>query len=181
MKNIIFMIAAFLLFASAAFGQETVTTPKPIVQKPQPSGIDVRVAEQTPDFSGTWTLNRTTSKLNDQFGAAPTYIKVVQAANDLDVERHSSMQGDDVTVKDKFTLDGKECINPGWADSEKRSTAVWSGDKASLVITSKISLGDNGDMTIIEVYRLKDKHLVIETRASSFFGEVAEKLVFDRK
>ncbi len=143
--------------------------------------FSVSAAAQTPDFSGTWTLNRTTSKLNDQFSMAPTVIKVVQTANGLDVERHASFSGNDFTINDKFTLDGKECINPGWADDEKKSTAVWSGDKASLIITTKISLGDNGEMTIIEVYRLKDKHLVIEIKGSSFFGETAETLVFDRK
>lgn len=143
--------------------------------------FSISASAQTPDFSGTWALNKKTSKLADEFSMAPTHIKVVQAGNDLNVERYTSMQGDDLTIKDKFTLDGKECINPGWADSEKRSTAIWSGDKASLIITTKLSLGDNGEMTIIEVYRLKDKHLVIEIKGSSFFGETAETLVFDRK
>ena len=143
--------------------------------------FSIRAAAQTPDFSGTWTLNKTTSKLNDQFSMAPTDMTVVQAANQLVVEKHSSFQGNDFAIKDKFTLDGKECVNPGWEDSEKRSTAVWSDNKASLIITTKIPMGDTGEMTVIEVYRLKDRHLVIETSSSSSFGEVAETLVFDKK
>lgn len=143
--------------------------------------FSISSAAQTPDFSGTWTLNRTTSKLTDEFSMAPTSMIVVQAANALDVERHSNFQGRDLTTKDRFTLDGKECVNPGWEDSQKTSTAVWSENKASLTITTKISLGDNGDMTIIEVFRLKDRHLVIETKGSSSFGEQTETLVFDKK
>jgi len=143
--------------------------------------FSISAAAQTVDFSGTWTLNKAASKMADQFSMAPTNIKIVQRANTLDIERHSNFQGNDLTVKDKFTLDGKESINPDWADSQKRSIAAWSDDKASLVITTKISLGDNGEMTIIEVYRLKDKQLVIEARSSSFFDEVAETLVFDKK
>ena len=157
MKDIIVVIAAFLFLAPAAFGQETA------------------------DFSGTWTLNKAASKLTDQFSMAPTQIKIIQSGNDLEVERTSSMLGNAATIKDKFTLDGKECINPGWSDSEKRSTAVWAVDKASLIITTKISMGDNGDMTIIETYRLRDKQFVIETKGSSSFGEVSETQVFDKK
>lgn len=138
-------------------------------------------AQEVPDFSGTWTLNRAASQLDDQFSMAPGQIKVVQAGNDLTVERRSNFQDREFIIKDKFTLDGKECINPGWEDSEKRSTAVWSADKASLIITTKIPMGDNGDMTVVETYRLKNRQLIIETKASSSFGDRAETLVFDKK
>lgn len=138
-------------------------------------------AQEVPDFSGTWTLNRAASVLDDQFSIAPGQIKIVQAGNDLFVERHSNFQDREFIVKDKFTLDGKECINPGWADSEKRSTAEWTAGKASLMITTKIPMGDNGEMTVVETFRLKNKQLVIETKASSTFGDRAETLVFDKK
>ena len=151
----------------------------PVVKPPKPSPVPL--APQTPDFSGTWTLNKAASKLTDQFSMAPTQIKIVQAGNDLEVERSSSMVGNEFTVKDKFTLDGKESINPGWSDSQKRSTAVWPADKASLIITTKISMGDNGDMTTVETYRLRGQQFVIETKGSSSFGEVSETLVFDKK
>jgi len=143
--------------------------------------VSVIVSAQTPDFSGTWTINKTTSKLNDQFSMAPKDMIVVQAGNDLDLEKHSTFQDNDFTIKDKFTLDGKECVNPGWQDSQKKSTAVWSDDKASLKITTKFPMGDNGEMTIVEVYQMKENHLVIESSASSSFGDVAETLVFDKK
>lgn len=166
----------------------TPTTKQPIAQNcvsgtvVGPDGSCVPKARaQTTDFSGTWILNKTTSKLNDQFDMAPNDITVVQGSNDLVIERHSRFQDREFTVKDKFTLDGKESINPGWQDSQKSSTAVWSDDKTSLIITSRVPMGDNGDMTIVEVYRLKDGHLIIETRSSSSFGEKSDVLVFDKK
>ncbi|MBA4410376.1 MAG: hypothetical protein Q8S54_08785 [Bacteroidota bacterium] len=141
----------------------------------------VVLSAQGIDFSGNWKLNSSKSKLNDQFSMAPKDIIVVLAGNDFDVEKHSSFQGNDFTIKDKFTLDGKECINPGWQDTEKKSTAVWADDKLSLKITSKFPMGDSGEMTIIEVYKMDGSNLVVETSASSSFGDVAETIVFDKQ
>lgn len=143
--------------------------------------VSVLVSAQGIDFSGSWTLNKTNSKLNDQFSMAPKDIIVLHAGNDFHIEKHSSFQGNDFTIMDKLTLDGKECINPGWQDSQKKSTAVWSDDKLSLKITTKLPMGDNGEMTIIEIYRMDGSNLVVETSASSSFGDVAETLVFDKQ
>ncbi len=141
----------------------------------------VIVSAQAIDFSGNWKLDNSKSKLNDQFSMAPKDIIVEQSENDFKLERHSSIQGNDFTINDKFTLDGKECINPGWQDSEKKSTAVWSDDKLSLKITTKFPMGDNGEMTIVEVYKLDGGNLVVESTASSSFGDVAETMVFNKQ
>jgi len=42
-------------------------------------------------------------------------------------------------------------------------------------------MGDSGEMTIIEVYKMDGSNLVVETNASSSFGEVAETIVFDKQ
>jgi hypothetical protein len=143
--------------------------------------VSVIVSAQATDFSGNWKLNSSKSKLNAQFSMAPKDMIAVQSGNDLNVERHSSFQGTDFTIKDKFTLDGIECLNPGWQDSQKKSTAVWSDDKNSLKITTKFPMGDNGEMIIVEVFKMETVNLVVETSASSSFGEVAETLVFDKE
>jgi len=143
--------------------------------------VSVIVSAQAVDFSGNWKLNSSKSKLNEQFSMAPKDMIAVQSGNDLNVERHSSFQGTDFTIKDKFTLDGNECINPGWQDTQKKSIAVWSDDKNSLKITTKFPMGDNGEMVIVEVYKMETVNLVVETSASSSFGEVAETLVFDKE
>ncbi len=132
------------------------------------------------DFSGSWKLNGTKSKLNAEFSFAPNTVIVVQKGNDLKVEKHSNFQGEDITLTDNLTLDGKEAINVGFMDTQKKSIANWSEDKASLKVTSKLSIGDGGEMTITEVYKLTGGNLVIESNSSSSFGEMAETMVYDK-
>jgi hypothetical protein len=85
-----------------------------------------------------------------------------------------------VTLKDKFTLDGKECINRGWQDTQKKSTAVWSEDKKSLKIITKFPLND-GEMVITEVYKMDGENMIIESGSSSSFGDISETMVYDKK
>ncbi len=143
--------------------------------------ISVLVSAQDVDFSGNWTLNSSKSKLGDQFSMAPKEIIVVQKGNDLSLEKHSEFQDQQFTINDKFTLDGKECINDGWMDSKKKSTAVWSADKKSLKISSKIAMQDGGEMTISETYTLNGGNMVIEMSASSSYGDMSETQVYDKK
>jgi len=96
--------------------------------------FSLAVSAQGIDLSGTWKLNKSLSKLNDQFSMAPKEIVVAQNGIDLNLEKHVAFQDQNFTINDKFTLDGKECINPGWQDSQKKSTAVWAEDEAGLEI-----------------------------------------------
>jgi hypothetical protein len=143
--------------------------------------LSVVFAVSAVDLTGNWKLNSTKSTLSDQFSMAPKEIIILQDGNNLNLERHSTFQDQDFTIKDKFTLDGVECVNPGWQDSEKKSTAVWSDDKASLKITTKFPMGDNGEMTIIEIYKMDGNNLIIESSASSSFGDRSETMVFDKQ
>lgn len=138
-------------------------------------------AGQTLDFSGNWKLNAGKSKLGDQFSMAPYSIIIKQQGNDLNVEKHSTFQDQEFTTNDKFTLDGKECINAGFMDSQKKSTAVWSDDKTSLKIISKIPMGDGGEMTVTEIYKMDGSNMVIESTASSSFGDMSETMVYDKQ
>jgi len=140
--------------------------------------ISVLVSAQA-DFSGSWKLNSSKSKLGDQFSMAPKEIIIIQKGNDLSVERHSSFQDQDFTTNDKFTLDGKECVNTGWRDTQKKSTAAWT-DKNTLKITSKIPMRDSGEMTITEVYKMDAGNMVIESNASSSYGDFSETMVYDK-
>ena len=136
---------------------------------------------QGPDFSGSWKLNTTKSTLGAEFSMAPKDVIIVQNGNDLSVEKHSEFQGQEFVSTDKLTLDGKECTNTVFQDMQKKSTCAWSDDKASLNVVSKMSMGDGGDITITEVYKLDGGSLVIESKSSSSFGDMAEKMVFDKK
>jgi hypothetical protein len=154
MKKITFLLAAFL--------------------------VSIIANAQGPDFSGTWKLNSSKSKLNADFSMAPKEIIIVHKGNNLSVEKHSSFQDQEFTTTDKLTLDGKECINTGFQDSQKKSTAVWAADKNSLKIISKFSIGDGGEMTITEVYKIDGANFVVESAASSSYGEMAETIVYDK-
>ncbi len=133
------------------------------------------------DFSGTWNLNKAKSTLNDQFSMAPNQLILTQDAAVFAVERHASFQGQDFTINDKFTLDGKECINAGWQDMEKKSTAEWSADEKSLIISSKIMMQDGGELKITETFQTEENNLKITVSASSSYGDVTETYLFDKQ
>ncbi len=127
------------------------------------------------DFSGTWTLNTSKSKLGER-NFAPKSVVIVQKGNEMSVESHNEFQGQERTRTNKYTLDGKECTNPGFRDSEIKSTANWSADKKSLTIASKFNT-PNGDMEMKAVYKMDGDNLVIE----SSFGDRSTTQVFDKK
>lgn len=131
------------------------------------------------DFSGSWKLNSSKSKLGER-SFAPKELVIIQKGNDLSVESHSAFQDRDFTRTNKYTLDGKECLNAGFRDTEVKSTAVWSNDKKSLTITSKFSM-QNGEMKMAAVYKMDGNSLVIESSSSSSFGDRSETQVFDKK
>jgi hypothetical protein len=133
------------------------------------------------DFSGTWNLNKSKSTLNDQFSMAPKQMIIIQASDVLDVERHSTFQDQEFTIKDKLTLDGKECINDGWQDTKKKSVAVWSDDEKSLTVTSKIPMQDGGEFTVVETYQMEENSLKVLVNAKSSMGELAETYLFDKQ
>ena len=93
------------------------------------------------------------------------------------LKKHSNFDNQDFVTTDKLTLDGKACTNTGFQDIKKKSTCVWSDDKASLRIVSRLSIGD-GDMTLTEEYKMDGINLVIESKASSSYGDMDETMVF---
>jgi hypothetical protein len=86
-----------------------------------------------------------------------------------------------MTIKEKFTLDGKECINDGMMDTKKKSVAKFSDDKKVLTIESKIPMQDGGEIAIKEVYSIAGDNLVIESSSNSSWGEMKEKWAFDKQ
>lgn len=143
--------------------------------------ISVSSMAVVPDFTGTWNLNKGKSTLNDQYSMAPHQLILAQTADVLDVEKHATWQDQPYTIKDKLTLDGKESINPGWQDSQKKSTAVWSDDQKVLTVTSKIPMQDGNEMVIIETYQKEADNLKVMVTATSSFGEMSETYLFDKQ
>ena len=140
--------------------------------------ISLTAAAQT-DFSGTWKLDKAKSKLNEQFSMAPKEMIIVQGGIDFSVEKHIDFQEQVITSKDKYTLDGKECVNRGFMDTQKKSTVTCSDDKKSLKINTKVPF--NGEeMTVTEEFRLEEGNLVLVSSAKSSRGELTETYVFIR-
>jgi hypothetical protein len=152
MKKIIFLLTA-VFFATVVFAQT--------------------------DFSGTWSLNTSKSKLGER-SFAPKSVTIVQTKADISIETKSEFQGEERIRKSKYTLDGKECTNKGFRDMDVKSNAVWSADKKTLTITSKVQM-DNGDMTMKAVYKMDGSNLVIDSSSSSPMGDRSETQVFDKK
>jgi hypothetical protein len=144
-------------------------------------GLTLAMSAQSIDLSGNWKLNAEKSKLNEQFSMAPAEIIIIQGNNDLSLEKHSEFQGQAFIMNDKFTLDGKECINPGFMDTQKKSLAQWSEDGKTIKIISKIAMDDGGEMAITEVFKMDGSNLVIESASASSFGDMAETMVYDKK
>ena len=136
---------------------------------------------QVVDFSGTWKINKEKSELGMEFSMAPNELILEHGENSLLAVRHSTFNGEDFTFTDKLTLDGKECENPGWRDSIKKSTAVWSDDNKVLTVESKIPMQDGGEMTIIQKYKMEGENLSIETSASSSYGDLTEHFIFEKQ
>lgn len=116
------------------------------------------------DFSGTWKLNETESKMNAEFSFAPLSITITQEKNLLTLERNYEFQGNAMTMSDTYTLDGTESINKGWQDTETVSVATWGEKGKSLTIVTTIEMMDGGELKVYASYKLDGKSLVIESK-----------------
>lgn len=139
----------------------------------------ILVSGQTVDLSGSWKLNPSKSKLNEQFSMAPKELILIQSGNTLSVERHSEFQDQKFIIKDKFTLDGQECINDGWQGSKKKSVASWSEDKKALTIKTKLPMDNGNEISISETFKLDNSVLSIDVSSSSEWGVSNETYVFN--
>ncbi|HLN21810.1 MAG TPA: hypothetical protein VK213_12015 [Bacteroidales bacterium] len=132
---------------------------------------------QSPDFSGKWSLDASKSKLNPDFSMAPGKMAIELNGNSMKVEKVSDFQGQSSTTVDQYTLDGKECINKGFMDSQKKSNVKWSDDKKSINVLSKIAF-DGGEISTTEVYRMEGQNLVVDSKSTSSFGDMNETYVY---
>ncbi|MCJ7615410.1 MAG: hypothetical protein MUO43_02620 [Desulfobacterales bacterium] len=155
MQNIVFVIALAII-SSTSFGQKV-------------------------NFSGTWKINTSKSELGDQFSLAPDNMVLKHTKKSLELERSGSMQGEDYTLSDAYTLDGEECENPGWMGPAKKSTATFDKKTKVLKINSKIPLDDGGEVELTEEIVMDGDNLVIESSAYTDYGDLVERFVFDKE
>ncbi len=131
------------------------------------------------DFSGSWALNTSKSKLGDQ-SFAPKSLTIKQSGNEMTIESVTDFMGQTNTSTNKYTLDGKESTNEGFGGNPTKSTATWSADKKELTISTKIDMQGN-EMVIKSVYKKDGDNLVVNQSMNSSFGDMSETQVFDKK
>jgi hypothetical protein len=89
------------------------------------------------ELAGSYKIDRSKSQLSQEFSMAPNEVSIKVSGNEFLVEKKVSFQGNAFTISDKYTLDGKECLNPGWAETIKKSTAAWDKQAKKLTVPPK--------------------------------------------
>jgi hypothetical protein len=137
------------------------------------------VAQQKPDFSGTWKLNVAKS----DFGALPG------PTSRTDVITHKEpLLSDNVTAEGaqgkqqytvSYTTDGKEAVNK-IGPREIKSTLKWAG--GNLVITAKFVFNEM-DVTSEATWALSSdgKTLTMSAHFASAMGETDQKLIYEKQ
>jgi len=152
------------------------------------------LAQDKPDFTGSWKLNAEKSDAPAQMGGGrPGGGRGMGGRMGPATEVHATQTGDKLLLDQKmgdqsrlltFYLDGRENRNPGMRNSEMVSKARWDG--ASLVIEGSMSFeGPNGSVTITtrEVRTLSDdgRTMTVVTATTTPRGENTRKAVYDKQ
>jgi len=158
----IFLFAAFLLNGAFSFAQKA-------------------------DFTGNWAFNESKSQMGEgRFRAPASKLVVAQNETTLTIERTSKgMDGEENVLKEKYTLDGKECENTGFMNMVKKSKVTWSADNKALTISSTSIFerdGNSMEIKTIEVLTVSEdgKTLNIASTSISQRGERKQALVYEK-
>ena len=146
------------------------------------------------NFAGKWALNATKSDMGQppqgqgqgggmRMGGGE--FTATQEANLLTVERtRTGQDGQAVTTKSLYTLDGKVSVNTT-ARGESKSTATWSVDGKSLTIVTTRSFerdGQTTEMKTTEVWSLTNPTtLSVASTMNTPNGERKTTMVYDKK
>lgn len=143
---------------------------------------------QKTNFSGNWKFNEGKSQMGEgRFRMAAAKLIITQDDNTLNIERTGTRQdGETYSMKEKYTLDGKESENTMFGNNVRKSTVTWAADNKSLTINSTSTFERNGEKMerkSSEVYKLSDdgKTLTIESTSTGRNGEVKQTLVYDKE
>ena len=117
-------------------------------------GATTVIAQQKPDFSGEWTLNRQASALSPIVAPAARsgMLRIEHHEPSVAVHMTIVLNGKPVDTKYELLSDGREVVG---TDRGRRivSSLRWDGD--ALLATWRIE-GPDGEMTIVFRYELED-------------------------
>lgn len=145
------------------------------------------VFAQKANFAGKWTLNESKSQLGEgRFRMPASKLTVTQDDNTLNMEKlGKGRDGEDVTTKEKYTLDGKVSENAGFMNSVKKSILTWAADNKALTITSTTTMerdGNTMEIKQVENYKISDdgNTLTIDSTSTTPRGERKQTLVYEK-
>jgi hypothetical protein len=139
------------------------------------------------DLSGEWKLNESKSDLGPMQAFAARVIKINQKSDSIAISQTSpSPNGQDRTLSETWSYDGKETETTLFGNSKKKSTAKWSDDGKSLIISYILNLDFGGQAMEIkgtETWTISDdgKTLTIENNSSSSQGDLSTKAVYNKQ
>jgi hypothetical protein len=137
-------------------------------------------------LSGEWKLDEKKSELGE-FARAATSIKTEQKDDAITITRVTPgfNGGDPMTNTVTLTFDGKVVESEGFRGSKRKSTAKWSEDGKTLVVSSTMSFerdGQTSEFKSTESWSInKDGNLSVVTQSNSPRGESTVKAIYTKK
>ncbi|MEO6232566.1 MAG: hypothetical protein ABJB11_20740 [Ferruginibacter sp.] len=141
---------------------------------------------QRASFNGDWKLDESKSELGEFGGRAARSLKADQKDNAITVTRVTPgfNGGDPVTSTITLTYDGKVVESEGFGGAKRKSTAKWSDDDKTLVISSNISLERDGqtfEIKSVENWTITTEGLLsVVTNSTSPRGESTIKSIYTK-
>ena len=152
------------------------------------------------NFAGSWTYNAEKSQAGQPQGQPPQgagqgqgqrggfgggNMVAKQEANLLTVERtRTGQDGQATTTSLKYTLDGKESVNPSQMGDSK-SVATWSADGKTLTIVTNRTFERDGQTTTMKTTEewslTSPTALTIKSTRTSPNGDRVTTAVYDKK
>jgi hypothetical protein len=146
-----------------------------------------KTAADRSNFSGTWKLNSSKSEMGNFGRFAAHTVKADQKDDAITIAKTSPSfnGGDDVTVTETLSYDGKETETTVFGNSKRKSTARWSDDGKTFTISYTLMLDFNGQTNEIkgtETWTLSDdgKTLTVQNHSTSSQGERSTKAVYEK-
>lgn len=115
-----------------------------------------------------------------------TKMTATQDEQKLSIDRtYKGRDGEDVTSKEVFTLDGTSCENTFFQSMKRKSVATWSADGKVLTISSTTLFerdGESMEMKSSETFQLSadGNELHMEVTFNSPNGDMKSTLVYNK-
>ena len=149
------------------------------------------------NYAGNWAFNASKSDMGQPMGGpgggqgggqrmGGGNIAVKQEANLLTVDRtRTGQDGQTTTTTEKYTLDGKECVNTN-PRGESKSIVAWSADGKTITISTTRTMNMNGEsreMKSTAIWALTDANTltVTTTMVGGPNGDRVTKAVYEKK